>query len=528
MTGRFGALRGDHAWSLDDVAALDGVALLEHVAQLLPADGRGPLPLGGEPLPDANLLDRGTLAWMGAALDGVMSLRGGRTEGPAPLQAAAATLDVLRHSPTTRSVHTLADRLAELTGPQDVDRFLAAITAERRLNRTRLAELSRWLCRHGTRRWHVKAGIAMLGISGDETDAALIARLGLLEELTLYALVALSRLLTQPEPAIFDLGRQVSGWGRIHAIHRLRGSTDPAVQQWLLRGGYLNEVMTEEVAFVAATTGGLAEALRGPIDDELLDGAGDLLAALATGGPSKDMRDYPDAEPALTAYFGHIALAAPSLGRLRQLNTLDAYLADCGDNPFIDESARTRLADHVAEILRRDDWRVIVERSLASESISDVRTAISLSDRFAIDPVPAAQRSLEREPHDGYLWQTLFQAAGYADVPALVELADRLLPFRSVAIGPADDLGLGPEYRAENCLDVILHGLRCFPGEGWSAIQLGLHSRVTRTRNTALHALSAWPRDRWPTEAGDAVAHLAWRDPSTTVRERARALLDPS
>jgi hypothetical protein len=58
-----------------------------------------------------------------------------------------------------------------------------------------LATLARWLCRYGTRREEVKAGIALLGVSGTETDVALITRLGLLEELTDHAFAAFKDLL---------------------------------------------------------------------------------------------------------------------------------------------------------------------------------------------------------------------------------------------------------------------------------------------------------------------------------------------
>jgi hypothetical protein len=49
----------------------------------------------------------------------------------------------------------------------------------------RLAIGARWLCRHGTHREVVKAGLALLGISGTTDDVEMIVRLGLLEELTL-------------------------------------------------------------------------------------------------------------------------------------------------------------------------------------------------------------------------------------------------------------------------------------------------------------------------------------------------------
>jgi hypothetical protein len=64
-------------------------------------------------------------------------------------------------------------------------------------------------------RQQAKAGLGLLGICSQPGDAGLIVRLGLLEELTLYSVVALKNLLPDADPAMWDLAQQVSGWGRI-------------------------------------------------------------------------------------------------------------------------------------------------------------------------------------------------------------------------------------------------------------------------------------------------------------------------
>jgi hypothetical protein len=134
-------------------------------------------------------------------------------------------------TPNTKKAHAVAARLAEVEGPSSFDRLLETLKSGG-ANRGRLAELSRWLCTHGNGRQQVKAGIALLGVSGTPDDSALVHKLGRLEELTLYAFVALSNLEPeQADQAIFDLARQVEGWGRIHAFYRLAETTDAA---WML------------------------------------------------------------------------------------------------------------------------------------------------------------------------------------------------------------------------------------------------------------------------------------------------------
>jgi hypothetical protein len=171
--------------ALDNVAPLPGVPLLDHLEALLPADGRGPLAQGGEPLPDEPPPDPNEMRFTAGSLDGVSAVRGGTgaSQEQEPLVAAAATLDVLRSQPTSSAVHLVAKRLAMLEGPTAFDRLLSAINAARGVDRQRLATLARWLCTHGVDRQQVKAGLALLGVSGTPEDRQLITKLGLLEEL---------------------------------------------------------------------------------------------------------------------------------------------------------------------------------------------------------------------------------------------------------------------------------------------------------------------------------------------------------
>jgi hypothetical protein len=426
-------------------------------------------------------------------MDGIGALRAGTGDAQPSVIAAAATVNILGRTPTTDLVHTVADRLAALEGPHAFDQLLNSVTASKAVRRERLAELGRWLCSNGVNRQQVKAGLALLGVSGDAEDTELVTQLGRLEELTLYALVALSNLLEgQAEQAIFTLAQQVDGWGRIHAVQRLAKTTDPTIRQWLLRGGFANDVMDEEIAFVAAMAGGLREALEHDADDELLDWAGRLLVALAMGGPAKDMSDYADGASAIHLYLKRMSTAEPSLKRLQHLFDLERYLTGWAtSNPHLDSEARGRLASTVTTILDRPDWSALVGAGLEAHEVTAVKDVLRLARRFGYEPSPVIQAWLRREPHDSYLWQTILVDANESVVVAqLVALGSEVLPFSAVKTGPAKDLGLGPDYRVEACLEQILQRLQKFPGVGWEAIEVGLDCRVTRTRNVALRALA--------------------------------------
>ena len=349
----------------------------------------------------------------------------------------------------------------------------------------------------------------------------------MLEELTLYSAVALKNLLPDADLALWDLAQQVSGWGRIQCIYRLKDSALPEVRHWLLHGGHRNEVMTEEVAYIAATAGGLRAALDTEPDEEILDHAGELLAALASGGPAEDMTSYSDGEAALAAYLTRMATAAASLERAGHLYSLDGYLHRwASDNPLLSPAALPQLRTQIEQVLAEPRWQGAVQAGLASADLREVRKGIAIARRFDLDPIPVAGAWITREPHDGYLWQTLVSAASRDEMATLIQLAETLLPLAALPAGPARDLGTGADYRANHCFELILQRLKDFPGLGRSAVAIGLDARVTPTRHMALRVLAEWPRDTWPDGTVETVQAMAWRDPDNGVKKQARAILD--
>jgi len=515
----------DGEWVLESFETPPGVALYDHASALLPENGRGPLPNEGNPLPDEPARQPGELRFGAGVADAIF---GGESAGQKPVAAAAALLEFLRAEPNQQALGTVVDRLAEIGGAGDVDRLIASVTAGHP-PRDRLATVARWLCRHGTRRAVVKAGIGLLGVAGSEIDIPLIARLGLLEELTLYALSALQNLFPNPEPAIFDLAQQVRGWGRIQAVRRLSATDDEEIRRWLVYGGYRNSIMYEYTAFIAATTGELRRRLEDAMDGagELLDHAGALLTALAIGGPAEDLSDYADTYPALAAYLNLMEQATPSLHRLHHLVDIEAYLSEgLDENPHLSEIARRELHGKVETILARSEWVPMVRAVLESDDAHEVAGVVGVAERLGIETRPVLWRWLSLEPLNGFFWYRLTVQASREEIERLVEAASELLSLGELATGPADHLGLGPDYEADKCLGYVLQSLREFPGEGWSVISVGLRNRVVRNRNQALLALSGWPRDKWPEDAEHVLQSAFWSEPRDDVRARIRAVID--
>lgn len=162
--------RRNSDWSLTGVGPLSGLSLFDHATHLGAEHREGPLPRGGEPLPDEPPPDPSKLRFGPGVMDGIGA---GAGESQPVVVAVSAILDLLKAAPSTKKVHAVAARLTEVEGPSSYDQLLVSLKTGG-ANRARLAELSRWLCTQGTHRQQVKAGIAMLGVSGTPDDTALV------------------------------------------------------------------------------------------------------------------------------------------------------------------------------------------------------------------------------------------------------------------------------------------------------------------------------------------------------------------
>jgi hypothetical protein len=101
-----------------------------------------------------------------------------------------------------------------------------------------------------------------------------------------------------------------------------------------------------------------------------------------------------------------------------------------------------------------------------------------------------------------------------------VELARESLPLEAIASGPADSLGMGPEFRPHLALGFIVQDLKRFPGRGWEFVAAALRSPAIPNRNMALGALDAWPRNRWPSNASDTLERAEAEEPREDVKAR--------
>jgi hypothetical protein len=504
-------------------AAGPGPSIYQFVRTHLGPDGR--LDDAGRELPDEPLVGSGELRWAPGAMDGVMGHHTGPGEAAAQVDRAADLFATACRQPSTGHLEALHETLSGGDVLRLVDPLLERL-AERRLERAAAHRLGRWLATNGTRRSVVKVGIAVLGATGLGTDLEVVRTLGAHEEFTLYAAVALANGLPEPEPELWVLAKVVDGWGRIHCVERLRDTTDPAIRNWILREGYRNSVMNEYLAFLAATTGGLLGALRqDEVDRELLTAAGEIIEALVAGGPAEDLDDYEAGAEVVEAFLEHMTSRAETLGDFHAIAAVGSYLAledgwEARSQRGWTATRREAFEDRCDELLQRREWDDRIAVGLLSDDRQEFWQAEQAARLRGIDTFELHLARIRDDPIEGPWWHA-WQQADPARAEQLVAAARTLLPLDHISTGPADELGMGPEWRPHQALDWTLQELRNHVGVGDDLVLVGLRSSVTRNRNMALHALQAWPAPAWPDGARELAERLARADPNARTRDLA-------
>ena len=476
--------------------------------------------------------DPDEVSWAPGALDSLFGQPDESSRQTTARSLVAAINNVLRRPSNSSAAH-LYKLLSESDTIATVDTLLPRLIDEIGDRRAALAALSRRLILESPVVEPVKAGVALLGVSGTADDAALVSTIGRYEEITLYSVVALRHLLADPDAAIWDLAKEVHGWGRIQAVERLAGTTNADIREWLLRDGFRNSIMYEYLACTCARSGGLREFLaRDEIDPDGLIATGEIIEALVQGGPAESIEDYADGAAVCIAHLRHIlrhletnqardvrpisaALAIKTLGegdRAEQLRGRPGWTAQS----FLD------IRTLINAILQSPEAKAVVERSLECDGYT-FNVAAHIAPSFGIDAWPlrlARQRSGEADQ-----WFWLMRTEDPDRIEQVLGLARAQLDLALIGSGPTGSLGLGPDFRDDSALDFILQDLRRFPGKGWDLLKVGLRGRAVRARNMAINALRDWGQDAWPADAKDELRLAAARETEEDVRERFEKLI---
>ncbi|HVK20590.1 MAG TPA: hypothetical protein VM677_04455, partial [Actinokineospora sp.] len=228
---------------------------------------------------------------------------------------------------------------------------------------------------------------------------------------------------------------------------------------------------------------------------------------------AEDIGDYPDGPIAIGLLVGQLAERASTLRHFLVVDEIESYFADS------DESAAT-----CREIKGRALWPAPAAEGLRSPDAVTFYQADRAARLLGVDTFAEHWARVVADPLEAN-WSIVMELATDETIDEIVSFADRALPLAEIAAGPADLLGLGPEFQAHRALGFTMRDLGRFPGRGWPLIDTALRSPVVNNRNMALNAIEAWGRP-WPAAVRPALEKAGRDEPTDRVRERVIALLD--
>ena len=224
----------------------------------------------------------------------------------------------------------------------------------------------------------------------------------------------------------------------------------------------------------------------------------------AAGARDSVADDYEDGAEAVERFLAHVEQCGTSLTQFLTLVAIKNFLADEKADWGVraergwSVDVRQNLVKQASAIIDRPVWREKALSGLKQSNELIFHEANTAAAALGIETWPFHWDRLRNSPKDSGRW---FHAMSHCDadhIGDVVALAERELPLAAIASGPADELGLGPEFANHTRLDFILQEMGRFPGLGAKLIAAGLRSPVVRNRNMALSALSKWGRDNWP------------------------------
>lgn len=520
-------------------------SIYDHIRAHIPEDGPGLLP-GGERLPDEpepDPDDEVTVTWAPGLIDELLEQGTAVTNE----QAAAATLrliqDVIRHPTTGDPYGALIEDLGGKEHLGFLDPLVNRVYHDG-FRREEVRDLALRLATRSRDRTAVKVGIALLGLCATIEDRDCLLSLGRHEEFTHFVGVALTNAFEDVEPLLWELAKVVQWWGRINLVRQLESTRSPEIKAWILRQGAEDIVASSDVAYIAATTGELATALRADEIDHVLFGtAGEILGNLIKARvyeAREDIDDYAEGPEVIRRYLAHAAQKEAMLESFAPLALIVDYLELRDGEEAVHvpgwlehwrsrrplpkgwtKEERERSATHARWILQRPAWRELIEDGLLSEDGRTFQLSESAARWFGEDTFPAVLDRIRRNVGNDSGW---FQATTLArDIGRWNEVLEVGLERLR-----RHDTPERPMFA--HWMFMITQEMQRFPGTGWQLFRAALQSPLVIERRFGLRGLWWFLEDgwRWPDDADDVLDPMARADPDQETRGWATELLELS
>ncbi len=508
-------------------------SVFEYIKANLDSDGN--LSKEGNKLPDEERrYENEKVRWIAGGLDGTLSYHAQSGNSAKDTKKVVELVKAISQKNSLSKKVELYNLLLKDNLMEFIDPSLEKIAALNLSIKPYLTEYARWLAFKGADRGPVKFGIALLGFIGDKSAIDKLITIGKHEEFTLFSVVALTNIYEDPEMELWELARHVEGWGKIHIVQRLGKTQNSKIKKWLIREGYKNGIMYEYLAYTCAVGGDLRGELRAEVvDDELLNAAGEIIEALINGGPAEDLDLYEDGAEVVMLYVQHMEKKAnQTLADFLVLQSIKRYMedenADWKERETIGwtEDLKVNLLIDIHKMINDIKWGQMIKTKIDTRDPREMWQVDQAAEFLGIDMWDIHLNRLTESPTQSEHWYKIMQSANNDNIDKIITLALEQLPLDEIATGPADELGLGGEFELHSCLDYLLQRLGAFPNKGFPLIKAALRSPVTRNRNFAIKALSAWGASNWPEGTKSLLVSAEKVEPNESTKTDLRNLLN--
>lgn len=415
---------------------------------------------------------------------------------------------------------TRAKTYEEVTGDTIASYFESFVEQfeQRQLDEEAVQKEAFWLLENGADREVVKFALVLLGCTSCDAYRSFILEIGQHEEFTAYAAFALDNGCSDSEEGLFELAKNTYGWGRMHAIEYLKGSTEE-IRQWLLTEGYYHNGMEGYSAFECVDKGQLVDIVAAEtISSEMYEHANTLLQYVlnhkAAGGSIEEV----DRGAALLTHFvRHAQTHCTSLTHFYTVTLIERFLEEEDYWQQLYEEEWVTEAEH--RTLQQAVRLFTDDRKWLSEAVDvlDVRfdrAALEITTFYQLNVAAKLFEHLLENPKQIAIYESIMMSGVQQDVAELCQIATNVFHFDQLT------------EEDEACLQVIFENLYMYDVVGLPLIEKALISSTRQTQLEALMALTYWEHASWNNERMRlALTTLAKQTEDKEVRKLTKQLL---
>lgn len=363
----------------------------------------------------------------------------------------------------------------------------------------------------------VKFGLELLELFGEPNDKVkeIVRNLGMYSEFTIFSVFNML-LWENGNEEIFNIAKSVEGWGRVHAIERLKPETQE-IKDWLLYEGGCDDPLASYTALTCMINSGAAERLKNRTTDKEYSAIGSLIGFLLEGEPGDGISELPEAESVLVDYVSQAGLHNLDIYGYKIIYDILYYASKEMDFPD--------LVSLCGQVLTSDACRNCIEKAVKEGRGIDLAIACGIPYQEAL--LQALTKDFEKQYSN---CRYLLNDKDYLE--KTLDVFRKHIPPETIEQNPKDEMGFGAEYAKYRQLDFLLQELRDKPFCAIDYVSRTIASPVTRNRTMSMRILKSWvtmnkkPLQELLPQIYNRLLEIRAREVNDGVRESVQQLID--